>query len=75
MHDNLLLCKGVEIGINNGKTRDTCNGKKCPSGNRTFNTNYCKFNIGIVQEVERPLPIFYYKLFFQAFNPHFSKMK
>ena len=30
--------------------------KKCPSGNRTFNTYYYKSNVGVEQEVERPLP-------------------
>ena len=56
IHDNLLLCKGVEKGGSHDKTRNTCNSKKCPSRHRTFNTYYYKFIVGIVQEVERPLP-------------------
>lgn len=56
IHDNLSLDKGVEKGGSHDKTRIACNSKKCPSGIRTFDTNYCKFHIGVEQEVERPLP-------------------
>ena len=56
IHDKLSLCKGVEKGGSHDKTRNTCNSKKCPSRHRTFNTYYYKFIVGIVQEVERPLP-------------------
>ena len=50
-HDKLLLGKGVKKGGNHDKTRSTCNSKKCPTGDRTFNTCYCKFHVGIEQEV------------------------
>lgn len=56
IHDNLLLCKGVEKGGNHDKTRSACNSKKCPNSTRTFITCYCSHIVGIVQEVERPLP-------------------
>ena len=56
IHDKLPLCKGVEKGGSHDKTRNTCNSKKCPSSDRTFNTYYYKSTVGIVQEVERPLP-------------------
>ena len=56
IHYKLLLCKGVEKGGSHDETRNTCNSKKCPSSDRTFNTYYYKFHVGIVQEVERPLP-------------------
>ena len=56
IHDNLLLCKGVEKGGNHDKTRCACNSKKCPNSTRTFITCYCLHIVGIVQEVERPLP-------------------
>ena len=56
IHDNLLLCKGVEKGGSHDETRSACNSKKCPSSDRTFNTYYYKSHVGIVQEVERPLP-------------------
>ncbi len=56
IHDNLLLCKGVEKVRSHDKTRNTCNSKKCPSSDSTFNTYYYKSNVGIVQEIERPLP-------------------
>ncbi len=56
IHDKLLLNKGVEKGGSHDKTRNTCNSKKCPSSDRTFNTYFCKFYVGVEQEVERPLP-------------------
>lgn len=51
IHDKLLLDKGVWKGGSHDKTRNTCNSKKCPSGNRTFNTYSCKFHVGSEQEV------------------------
>lgn len=56
IHDNLPLDKGVEKGGSHDKTRNTCNSKKCPSSDRTFNTYYYKSHVGVEQEVERPLP-------------------
>ena len=56
IHDKLPLCKGVEKGGNHDETRNTCNSKKCPNSTRAFDTYYRKFTVGIVQEVERPLP-------------------
>lgn len=56
IHDKLPLCKGVEKGGSHDKTRNACNSKKCPSDIRTFVTCYCLHIVGIVQEVERPLP-------------------
>ncbi len=56
IHDKLPLCKGVEKGGSHDETRNACNSKKCPSSDRTFNTYYYKSTVGIVQEVERPLP-------------------
>ena len=56
IHDNLLLCKGVEKGGSHDETRSACNSKKCPNSTRAFDTYYRKFTVGIVQEVERPLP-------------------
>ena len=58
IHDNLLLCKGVEKGGSHDETRSACNSKKCPNSTRAFDTYYRKFTVGIVQEVERPLPTF-----------------
>ena len=58
IHDKLLLDKGVEKGGSHDKTSNTCNSKKCPSSDRTFNTYYYKSNVGVEQEVERPLPTF-----------------
>ena len=54
--ENLPLEKGVEKGGSHDKTRSACDSKKCPSGIRTFDTNYCKFHVGVEQEVEKPLP-------------------
>lgn len=56
IHDKLQLCEGVKKGGSHDKARNTCDSKKCPSGNRTFDTYFCKFYVGTVQEVERPLP-------------------
>ena len=56
IHDNLPLDKGVEKGGSHDKTGNTCNSKKCPNRTRTFNTYFCKFYVGVEQEVERPLP-------------------
>ena len=56
IHDKLPLCKGVEKGGRHDKTRKACNSKKCPNSTRAFDTYYRKLHVGIVQEVERPLP-------------------
>lgn len=56
IHDKLPLCKGVEKGGSHDETRSACNSNKCPNSTRTFVTCYCLHIVGIVQEVERPLP-------------------
>ena len=58
IHDKLPLCKGVEKGGSYDKTRNACDSKKCPTRHRTSFNCYCMFPVGIVQEVERPLPTF-----------------